>query len=458
MFRRGASLVACLAACSALAQGEPDLDRIPDEAPAPAPAPSGVSDLKRVGYVESTTEPSLLREQLPVAFPSPAPPTIEERLFADERLEYSPIHGLKLVLNGRAELRAADNVPFPTHENIRVDVRELYSSWHPMEGLYLDLGRVNVRSGVAIGYNPTDFFKTRAVVEPLSVDPAVLREDRLGAVLARAQYVWSKGAVSAVFAPKIESASALYTTATLPSVDPMLDRTNAHNRLLVKGNLDVVEGFSPELLLYVEDGTVRAGANVAQTVGKSVVAYAEWSAGQRQSLLAEALAYGLQTGTLPAALSYVLPTGGSASLQQSASAGLSYANASKMTFWLEYHLFQPGFSRGDWQTWFDQGTALPGPLWYVRAYALDQQEPASKHSLFLRADWQDAFVLNLELSAFANVDLYDGSTLAQVTASYAISDHWSCAIIGAVNAGGRRTDFGSLPQVASALLTVRRYY
>jgi hypothetical protein len=457
VFTRGAQLAVWLTASSALAQGEPDMDRIPEEAPPAAPAAPSGSAIKRVGYVESATEPSLLRRQLPVAFPSPAP-TIGERLFADERLEYSPVHGLRLVLGGRAELRAADDLPFPTHENVRVDFRELYASWHPLAGLYLDAGRVNVRSGVAIGYNPTDFFKTRAVVEPLSLDPAVLREDRLGAVLARAQYVWSKGSLSATFAPKLESPSALYDTARLPSIDPMLDRTNAHNRLLVKGNLDVVSGFSPELLLYVEDGAVRAGANVAQTVGKSVVAYAEWSAGQRQSLLAEALAYGTQTGTLPAALSYVLPSGGSTSLQQSASAGLSYASASKMTFWLEYHLFQPGFSRADWQTWFDRGAALPAPLWYARAYAVDQQEPVSKHSLFFRADWQDAWVLNLELSAFANVDLYDGSALAQVTAAYALSDHWSFSLIGAVNAGGRRTDFGSLPQVASALATVRLYY
>jgi hypothetical protein len=54
--------------------------------------------------------------------------------------------------------------------------------------------------------------------------------------------------------------------------------------------------------------------------------------------------------------------------------------------------------------------------------------------------------------------LYDGPALAQVTASYALSDHWSFSVIGAVNAGGRRTDFGSLPQVASALATVRLYY
>jgi len=54
-----------------------------------------------------------------------------------------------------------------------------YASWEPLDRTYLDLGRINLKSGVALGFNPTDFFKTRAVVEPLSADPSVLREDRL---------------------------------------------------------------------------------------------------------------------------------------------------------------------------------------------------------------------------------------------------------------------------------------
>ena len=70
--------------------------------------------------------------------------------------------------------------------------------------------------------------------------------------------------------------------------------------------------------------------------------------------------------------------------------------------------------------------ALPTPgisrtLWYIRSYALDQQVPVSQHSGFLRADWVDAFVPDLELTALANVNLLDGSGLVQATADYYLS-------------------------------------
>jgi hypothetical protein len=68
----------------------------------------------------------------------------------------------------------------PNHENVLNDFREGFVSWQPHDGIYLDLGRINLRSGAALGFNPTDCFKSRAVVEPLSADPSVLREDRLG--------------------------------------------------------------------------------------------------------------------------------------------------------------------------------------------------------------------------------------------------------------------------------------
>jgi hypothetical protein len=65
---------------------------------------------------------------------------------------------------------------------------------------------------------------------------------------------------------------------------------------------------------------------------------------------------------------------------------------------------------------------------------------------------------NLELTAFANVNLYDGSTLAQVTASYSVTDLWTVAVIGAANIGSRQSEFGSLPTVRSGLFTVRRHF
>ena len=45
------------------------------------------------------------------------------------------------------------------------DWREGFLSWEAVDNTYVDGGRINLKTGAALGYNPTDFFKTRSVVE-----------------------------------------------------------------------------------------------------------------------------------------------------------------------------------------------------------------------------------------------------------------------------------------------------
>jgi hypothetical protein len=458
--RAWTAALSCLLASAALAQSEPtdELGRIPVESPAPAPpAPAASGKLHRTSYLEAATEPAMLRSALDVPLPPPSPSAIEQRLFADTRLEWNPVHSFGVTLSSRAGLRAGDGIPFPTHANVRFDLREVFASWRPLEGLFFDLGRMNLKSGIALGFNPTDFFRTRTVVEPLSVDPSVLREDRLGSMALRGQWVWNGGSVAAAYAPKLASMTPVYQNDTLPSFDPMFDRTNAHHRFLLKGNVDLAADFSPEALLYGEDGQVRLGLNITRSIGKQVVAYAEWAGGEQSSLGQEALSYGALTGSVPPAAAPAKRT----SFQQDLAAGFSYATETKLTFWIEYHLHQAGFSRQDWRSWFDAGSARPAAaplLWYIRGYAQEQQDPMSKHRLFLRADWNDAFLFNLELTAFAEVNLYDGSTLSQLTATYAVTSLWTVAALASASLGTSRSEYGSLPSLLTGLFTIKRYF
>ena len=55
--------------------------------------------------------------------------------------------------------------------------------------------------------------------------------------------------------------TAIYTNIDLPSFDPMLDRTNAQDRFLLKGSVRVANGFSPELLLYHAGDRTQVGGN-----------------------------------------------------------------------------------------------------------------------------------------------------------------------------------------------------
>ncbi len=347
------------------------------------------------------------------------------------------------------------------HESIRHDFREGYLAWQAGDGTFLELGRVNLKSGVALGFNPTDFFKTRAVVEPLTADPTVLREDRLGTVMLLGQHVWSDAALTVALAPKFEHASAIYANDNLPSFDPMLDRTNAQTRVLVKASVTLFDDVSPEFLFYNAVGRRSFGLNLTRAFGQSVVGYAEWAGGDRASLVHDAFAFGRATGTLPPTSLSIIPQSAANPFQNDLSVGTSYATESEMTFSLEYHYHQAGFSDADWRNWFGAGEAgdasARGALWYIRAYAGDRQEPLARNSLFLRASWQDAFVHDLALSAFVDADTRDGSGIAQVTADYYLSRDWTVGALIDANFGARRSDFGSLPEATGVLVKVSRY-
>jgi len=138
--------LASLRVPAALAQSQPDdeLGRIPSES-APASPPPGSAKVHHRAFLESATELELLRSALDVPIAAPSPPALEQRLFLDSRVEWTPLSGFSLTYSGRPELRAADHIPFPTHENIRFDARELFASWRPLEGIFLDAGRINFK-------------------------------------------------------------------------------------------------------------------------------------------------------------------------------------------------------------------------------------------------------------------------------------------------------------------------
>ncbi|MEJ0026381.1 MAG: hypothetical protein WDN01_10165 [Rhizomicrobium sp.] len=461
--RRIAVLTLALLSLAAPARGDDDADlgRIPPPANPSAPLAPAAS-LTGIYYVQDDLASYAVRSALAVPLPPAPSPSWEERLFLDARLQWRLNDALSLHYSGRLNLRAEDDLPFPGHENIRHDLREAYLAWDAGGGLFLEAGRINLKSGVALGFNPTDYFKTRAVVEPLSADPSVLREDRLGTLMVLGQGVWNGFSLTVALAPKIARLGALYAHDDLPSFDPMFDRTNARTRFLAKASVRLADDLSPEILFYGEGGDSFAGFDLTRAFGKSVIGYIEWSGGERRSLVADALASGIATHALPPPAAGILPHDDSRAFRSDLAVGASYATADEFTFDLEYHYHQAGFSGADWRDWFatgatgDDGTR--GALWFIRGYAADRQEPVARSSVFFRAAWADAFVHDLGLTGFILADTRDGSGLAQFDADYVLSRTWQVGGLVDATFGGRRSDYGSIPEAANALIRISHYF
>lgn len=444
----------------AVAQEDGDLALIPPDSQSPPKV--GESRSGQIIYLENAFTAVSLRDDLPVA--APRSYDWQERLLLDARENWELGRTARLSFSDRLNVRDESDLSFPDRESVVNDFREAYMEWRLADQNYLAFGRVNLKSGIALGYNPTDYFKARTVSEPLSADPTILREDRLGTVMLRFQHISSGGSVTLAFAPRLRQRSPIYSNVELPSFDPMLGRTNSDNRFLFKGGLDLPRYMSPEVLIYHDSHGTRVGLNLSMALGRNVVAYAEESVARRPDLIAEALDFGRATGALPANVPDEPPPSSGKSLKNELSVGASYTASNRITWNLEYHLNQGGFTSQEWNRWFAIGSspasspAIANELWYIRGYAVDQQEQSTEQAAFLRADWTDAFGLKLELSGFANVDLRDGSGQAQGEAEYYLANAWTIAFLAAGNFGSRRSDFGSLAAGYSALLSLRRYF
>ncbi|HEY4039770.1 MAG TPA: hypothetical protein VGM15_13195, partial [Burkholderiaceae bacterium] len=161
-----ARLVLTLALClvGAVARAEEpagenkDLDLIPQAAQRPTSAPgqtpastgTTASTTGRM-YLENTFTQSWAQGGLLVPVPPPPPSAWEERLLFDVREEWRLGGNVGLTYSGRLNLRAGDHLNFPGHENVTNDLREAYASWEPVEQTFVDAGRINLKSGVALG-------------------------------------------------------------------------------------------------------------------------------------------------------------------------------------------------------------------------------------------------------------------------------------------------------------------
>jgi hypothetical protein len=224
MRRAGAVLVAASlgVAVPARADENSDLNLIPG-AVQQAPAQAAATPANGRLFLENAFTLYGTRGNLVVPFPPPGPLFWQNRTSLDGTYQWNLSEAVTANFSNRLNLTEWNDSGFPTHKNPRNDFREGYLTWEPLTRNYLEAGRINVRNGVALGFNPTDFFKTNTLIDTASLDPSVIREDRLGVLMLRGQTIWAGGSASIAFAPKVQQPLAL--TASTPGIDPRFDRT-----------------------------------------------------------------------------------------------------------------------------------------------------------------------------------------------------------------------------------------
>ncbi len=362
----------------------------------------------------------------------------EQRLSFDLRYDAGFMPAWRAVFADRLDL---DWTGSPESGQQINTIKDSYLSWQPQTELLLDVGRINVRQGVAFGYNPTDFLRFGALRTIDSLDPNSLRDNRQGAVMVRGETLWNSGALTALYAPRLDD-----HPSTAP-FNPDFGATNAAGRWLLSVGQRLAPGWNPQFLLFGTDGgSPQLGTNLTTVLGTSTVLYMEASGGHGASLWTQALNAPIQTSppATPQSLYEVLSPDSPrvhASFQTRAATGITYSTAYKLSLTFEYEYDGAALSRADWSA-----ARAGDPLAYARyrEFVTTQQEPPTQHAFFAYASWQDLVVQHLDLAAFVRVDLVDGSRLPWAELRY----HWpriDASLRWQDYQGGRTSDFGASP-------------
>ncbi|CAN5766248.1 hypothetical protein BH11PSE12_BH11PSE12_32950 [soil metagenome] len=299
-------------------------------------------------------------------------------------------------------------------------LKETYLSWQADTNRIADLGRINVRNGVASGYKPTDYFRTGALRSVVSVDPASLSKNRLGSVMLRGQQLWDGGSLTALYSPKLED-----QISSAP-FDADLGATNNQHRWLLSASHKFSDNFSPQVLLYhAADQSPQLGLNLNRVFSDSIVAYVEWSGGQSRSLRSQAL-----------------NMADDSVFRSRLSTGLTYTTAKNISLNLEYDYNGAALDQTGWDA-LRRGS----PVTYSRYRSVAQniQDPVTKQSIFFFSTWQDALINHLDLTGMVRFNLADSSRLTWAEGRYHW-DHVDLALQWQRNGGRSGSEFGALTQ------------
>ena len=344
----------------------------------------------------------------------------DQRVALDLRLDKALAPGWRAVVSNRLDVfgRRTASGQHPVNT-----LKEASLSWQPTPERIVDIGRINVRQGVATGYNPTDFFKLNAVRAITSADPDTLRKNRLGSVMLRGQTLWDSGSLSALYSPKLGKG---------PNDAPFaLDAgaTNDRERWMFALSQKLSQRVSPQFSLYGEQGGApQLGMNLTTLLGDATVLNVEWSGGRTATWQAEMTAAG--TGAT-----------GPRRYANKVATGVTFTTRNKLSLTMEYEY--NGWAP-DLDGWASLRSDSLANYTRYRTLMRDRLELPTRHALFFYGTWQDAGLRNLNLTLMRRYNTDDHSGLAWAEARY----HWKRADLAMQfqsNGGADRSEYGVLP-------------
>ncbi|SFR40069.1 hypothetical protein [Litoreibacter janthinus] len=350
-----------------------------------------------------------------------------------------------LLFNLRGRIERAEGQTFSLDQSVNLDVQELAISYTVSPQVSLQFGRINIRNGVAVGFNPTDWFKDNSLVTAESAAPADRRRERLGVFAVTGTATVGNTLLQMGYRPKI-SASTGSVFSDMDSIGLGLDRTNPSDAFFIKATPQFGSNLSVTGNFLLNDGDPGLGFEVSGTIGDNLVLYGEAFAEKRLSIASEALAGGLGS----AAFQQGLGVSNQKDWELTAALGLNWAlpqsfvGARDISVVLEYHLNTAGLTGSQIDTLASATGADGLAAGAVYGTASRRQEPLARNQIFTRIAWND-FWGDSDLSALGFYVPADGSGLAQISVDVPIGQNATLNLRGISTFGSSTSIYGANP-------------
>jgi hypothetical protein len=352
-----------------------------------------------------------------------------QRLSVDLHVDAMLTPGLRVMLADRLDVGWQHR--FGQRASINT-LKEAYFSWQQRNDAIVDLGYVNQYSGVAFGYNPTDFFREGTLRSPVSVDPTTIKNNRQGSAMLRGQLLWEGASLTALYSP------ALSEPPGSPALRPDRGATNRRDRGLLIFSQRISEELQPQWLMYLDQGaSPQFGMNLTRLVNDATVAYVEWSGGRGPLLLAQAL-----------------DQAGGQAFRNRVATGLTYTTGDKLSLTFEYEYNGAALDKTQWHAL--PVASLPAYVRY-RQFVQSAQEMPSRQAALFHAAWQDMLVSHLDLAAMVRRNNDDHSRLSWVELRY----RWTrdeIALQWQGNSGDLFSDYGASPLRTAWEISYRHFF
>jgi hypothetical protein len=312
-------------------------------------------------------------------------------------------------------------------------LQELFLTARIYDTLIIDVGRENIISGVAYGWNPTDFMISASISS--SPDVRTIREQRLGAYLVKSSLFFDFGQVSALYAPKLDD------------ID-----TNKEARQLYKISTRPFDKLNLEFL-YFKEKRDSAGSNMEFTLTDNLILQFEGSATKGSSIRT------VESGQYSGDIYYSFDERDN-KIYYKAVSGLNYTFSDMHNMIIEFYYNGEGYSKKEWEKYFSMleysnthyvSHGVPYSNYISAASLMFQPTRMSRYYLFLRLSKQNIFLDNLDYAFFSYVNLYDGSAFLNLCPEYSFLDHLKTGIIYSYYIGKRKSEFGLSQNLYTAL-------